>query len=238
MTAMPAKEDNSALLSQCLDFCQILASKSLAFSFNLTTRDGFSFSLDTNGNDSVASKGKKKKKTPSTLKRDARRRDEFLKKKLEVSTGDASLPSENVSVEEAVGKQAVENALDEKAFKCDQCDSIFKSENGLKIHVGKSHKKVNPMLSTPDQLRQQSGGSVSLSASPLLDTRREEPCSNRDFECGSCYFACSDGETLKIHRSSVHKLPRKCSDCDLVFQDFVSLMAHAKIHMGIESDSD
>ena len=89
--------------------------------------------------------GEEEEKTPSSLKRDARRRDEFLKKKLEVSTGDASLPSENVSEEEAVGKQAVENDLGEKAFKCDQCDSIFKSENGLKIHVGKSHKKVNPM---------------------------------------------------------------------------------------------
>ena len=30
---------------------------------------------------------------------------------------------------------------DKKAFKCDQCDSNFNSENGLKIHVGKSHKQ-------------------------------------------------------------------------------------------------
>ena len=54
----------------------------------------------------------------------------------------------------------------------------------------------------------------------------------------SCYFKCSDGEALKIHRSSVRQLPRKGSDCDLVFQDCVSLGAHIKVHMGIESDSD
>ena len=64
----------------------------------------------------------------------------------------------------------------EKAFKCDQCGNNFKSENGLKIHVGKAHRKVN--LATPDHLRQQPKRSVSLSASPLLDTSREEPCLN------------------------------------------------------------
>ena len=60
-----------------------------------------------------------------------------------------------------------------KVFKCDQCDNNFQSENGLKIHIGKAHK--NSTLATPDRLRQQPGSSVSLSASSLLDTSREEP---------------------------------------------------------------
>ena len=137
------------------------------------------------------------------MRRNARRRAEFLKKKLEDSTGHISSHSEHVSVEEAVGKPT-ERVVDKTMFKCDQCDNVFKSENGLKIHIGKSHKKVIPLQSTPDQLRQQLGGSVSLSASPLLDTSREEFCSNIDFECGCCYFKCSDGETLKMHRSGVH----------------------------------
>jgi len=42
-----------------------------------------------------------------------------------------------------------------KAFKCDQCKNSFKSENGLKIHAGKSHKKVTSLSSTPERLRQQ-----------------------------------------------------------------------------------
>ena len=225
MTAVPVREDNVALVSQCLDFCQTLASKSQTFSFTLTLGDSFSFSLDTSGKVALVSKAKKKKKTPSTLRRNARRRAEFLKKKLEDSTGDISSHSEHVSVEEAVGKQA-EKVVDKTMFKCDQCENNFKSENGLKIHVGKAHKKVDQGSATPDQLRKQSEGSVSLSASPLLDISREEFCSNPVFECGACYFKCSDGETLKMHRSSVHKLPKKCSDCDLVFQDFVSLGAH------------
>ena len=155
MTAMPAKEDNAALLSQCLDFCQTLAAKSLTFSFTLSLGSSFSLSLDSSGKEALAFKGKRKKKTPSALKRDARRREKFLKKKLEVSTLDTFLQSEDISEKETVGKQGAEKVLDEKAFKCDQCDNFFKSENGLRIHVGKSHKKVNSTPATPDCLRQQ-----------------------------------------------------------------------------------
>ena len=179
MTAVPVKEDNAELVSQCLDFCQTLATKSLTFSFTLTLGDSFSFSLDTNGKEALASKAKKKKKTPSTLRRDAKRRTEFLKKKPEVSTGDTSSRSEHVSEEEAAGKQ-VERVVHEKVFKCDQCENTFKSENGLKIHVGKSHKKVNPVQATPEQLRQRPEGSMSISTSSLLDASREEPCLNTD----------------------------------------------------------
>ena len=169
MTAMPVTEDKAALVSQCLDFCQTLASKSPTFSFTLTLGNSFSFSLDTSGKEAFTLQGKKKKKTPSTLRRDARRRAKFLKKKLEVSTGDVSSQSENVSVEEAV-----EEVVEKTNFKCEQCKNIFKSENGLKIHIGKAHKKFNSIPSTPGQLRQKLECSVSLSASPLLDATREE----------------------------------------------------------------
>ena len=126
MTAVPVEEDNAALVSQCLDFCQTLATKSLTFSFTLTLGDSFSFSLDTNGKEAWASKAKKKKETPPTLGRDAKRRTEVLRKKLEVSSGDTSSQSEHVSEEEAA-KQVV-MVVDEKVFKCDQCEIHSKLE--------------------------------------------------------------------------------------------------------------
>ena len=168
-------EENAALLSQCLDFCQTLSNKSLTFSFALDLANSFSFRLDTSGEGAIAPEAKKKKKTPSALRRNARRRAEFLKKKLEQASD--ALQSEHVSLEEAVEKV---NVVVEKAFKCDQCEYSFKSENGLKIHAGKSHKKVTSLTSTPDRLRQQLEGSVSLSASPLLDASREEFSLNYD----------------------------------------------------------
>ena len=89
---------------QCLDFCQTLAGKSLTFSFTLSLGNSFSFHLDTSGEGAIAPEAKKKKKkTPSALRRNARRRAEFVKNKIEASTSDA-LQSEHVSVEEAVEK--------------------------------------------------------------------------------------------------------------------------------------
>ena len=106
----------------------MLAGQGLAFNFSLSVGSTFSFSLEARGKgQALVTQGKtKKKKTPSTLRRNARRRTEFLKKKLEDSPG-----NEDVSAKEAV-KKVVECG----SFKCEQCENVFKSENGLKIHAG------------------------------------------------------------------------------------------------------
>ena len=100
MAAMSRHEEGAMLVSQCLDFCQMLAGKSLTFSFSLTIGTSFSFSVDTMGKGALAPQKKKKKPTPSTQRRNARRRAEFLKKKGNASTDEKS-QSEPVSVEEA-----------------------------------------------------------------------------------------------------------------------------------------
>ena len=84
MAATPSKED-ALLVSQCLDFCQMLAGKSIPFSFCLKVGHN-SFSVDTRGKGALSSAKKKKKPTPSTLRRNARRREEFLQKKLASTT--------------------------------------------------------------------------------------------------------------------------------------------------------
>ena len=152
-------EDNSNLASQCMAFCQALASKGQIFSFTLKVGSSFAFSLDTRGNGT--SSLTKKRKSPSTRRRNARRRAEFLAKKRESST-EKSTP------------EKVARPVKAKEFKCDQCEKDFKSENGLKIHVGKTHNRVDSVLATPEGARNQLRSSESLSASPLLNTSREE----------------------------------------------------------------
>ena len=164
MAAPEMGEDNSNLASQCMAFCQALASKGQIFSFTLKVGSSFAFSLDTRENGS--STLSKKRKSPSTRRRNARRRAEFLAKKRG--------PPES---ESSAGKTTPEKvARPEKGrdFKCDQCDKDFKSENGLKIHVGKTHNRVDSDLATPEVARNQLRSSESLSASPLLNTSREE----------------------------------------------------------------
>ena len=151
-------EDNSNLASQCMAFCQALASKGQIFSFTLKVGSSFAFSLDTRGNGT--SSLTKKRKSPSTRRRNARRRAEFLAKKRG--------PPEKSTPEK------VARPVKAKEFKCDQCEKDFKSENGLKIHVGKTHNRVDSDLATPEVARNQLRSSESLSASPLLNTSREE----------------------------------------------------------------
>ena len=161
-------ESDSAMAAKCLDFCQVLVGQGLAFNFSLSINSTFSFSLDARGKGhAMAFQGKtKKRKTPSTLRRNARRRAEFLKKK----QADSPVPEQG---EDVSAKETVKEVAESDAFKCDQCESSFKSENGLKIHSGKAHKKVKNSA-TPERLRQQQDGSMSLCASPLLDASREE----------------------------------------------------------------
>ena len=105
MAAMPAPvighEEDAKLVSQCLDFCQTLAGKSLTFSFSLTIGTNFSISVDTMGKGPLAPKEKKKKPTPSAMRRNARRREEFLNKKLNASTAAKPAQSEPAAAKEA-----------------------------------------------------------------------------------------------------------------------------------------
>ena len=170
MDALTMSEDNSDLASQCMAFCQALASKGQTFSFTLNVGPSFTFSLDTRGNGSTTLS--KKRKSPSTQRRNSRRRAEFLAKK------HGPPPEREPSVEKET------EPLEENIFQCDQCENNFKSENGLKIHIGKTHKKVDSDFATPECPRQQPRSSVSLSASPLLNICREESTINPDVVVG------------------------------------------------------
>ena len=166
---------DSTLAIKCLDFCQTLTSHGMAFNFSLNIGSSFSFSMDTMKNalalDTEGRMKKKKKLSPSTLRRNARRKEEFLRKKqVPGAAASAKQPLPSSTEEEGAGKQV------ENTFKCDQCNNTYKSENGLKIHFGKSHKNVNSTPPPPDRLRQEPGSptTMDIPTSPLLDASREE----------------------------------------------------------------
>ena len=102
-----------------------------------------------------------------------------------------------------------EEAFSEEAFQCDQCDSNFKSENGLKIQVRKTHKKVNSTPATPDPPRQRPRRSVSLSASPLLDASREKEeftvNTSSTYNCCYCDEMFTGEDKLDYHNSFFHQ---------------------------------
>ena len=161
------EEVNSTLASKCMDFCQALASQGHVFNFSLAIGPDFSFSLDTRSK-VLGLSGTKKKASPSTLRRNAKRREEFNQRKQKslsarISTeGDAS-----------------------EAPKCDHCDYEAASEKGLRQHVRMKHKTIGSSgqtrstpLATPESFRKQDESSSSLTSSPLCLKSREENCQN------------------------------------------------------------
>ena len=144
------------LVTQCLDFFQALASMGQTISFSLALGSTFSSNLDTRRKTTSPGERRpqKKKPSPSTLRRNQNRKEKFLKQKGE-TTHDLEVSSPP-----------------EGTFKCEHCDNFFKSENGLKIYIGKSHETLKEVLS-PEKVREDSK-ETSLSLSPVRDTNREE----------------------------------------------------------------
>ena len=117
---------------------------------------------------------------------------------------------ENVTSGSSMTNQQV---IEKGSYQCDQCDAAFKTSNGLKIHVGKSHKES---LSSPEKLREKTSSpsltrhpdcSRSLTSSPLL-SRREENCQNCEgiFSPG---HQCGDN----LNPSDCNCTNANCCDC-------------------------
>ena len=205
-------EDDSSLATQCMAFCRALTGQGKVVQFSLNIGSTFSFTLDTRCKEIVDSTHKKKV-SPSTLKRNAKRRAEFLKRKSQPAQ-----EQENISVEK-------EPASQHANFQCDQCDHSFKTEAGLKIHTGKAHK-----LPPAERVRDTSSA-PSLSMSPVKDNGRIVPCHmcgeemspqhtcdvdeqsrvNSTFMCYLCQDTFNSEEDLENHYNVKH--PNQCRDC-------------------------
>ena len=197
------------LLSKFLEFCQALANQGQVFNISVAIGPSFSFSLDTRGK--VHKDTDAKKKSPSTLRRNAKRREEFLKKK-------QTNPSGRIPLEEDARASASDRP------QCDQCEYKASSEKGLRQHVRMKHKEQ--ACATPENLRRQGDLSRSLTSSPLLNGR-EEKCQNcegllspghqcGDTPAGNCNCsnpnccACHHDDTCECRQ--VSKLTA-CCDC-------------------------
>ena len=131
MTAVTAPNgEDSSLASQCLAFCQALASQGKAFSFSIKIDSTFSFSLDTRESSSSAPLTRKKL-SPSTQRRNARRRAEFLKKKQNppVQSGAPPVPklpkSSSTLAKGAALQPAFEpSKLRSSLISCDKCRQV------------------------------------------------------------------------------------------------------------------
>ena len=173
-----AASGEDSMASKCLAFCQTLVSQGQVFNFSLSIGSDFTFSLDTRSKASGSQR--KKKPSPSTIRRNAKRRAEVMAKKQQMP------PSWISNDGEAVQTSTV--------FPCDQCDYLGASEKGLKQHARMKHKKAEATPASPEALRSKEESSRSLIGSPLPLYNREENCRNCDgpFSPG---HQCGDDKT-------------------------------------------
>ena len=123
-----------ATFDKCLAFCQALVSSNQKFTFTLTIgKDTFKFE----NKELVASSCiGKKKKSPSQIRREARK----LKTTEEVvEVQPIATPQEQEAAEKTAEPcQVKSTTLD---FKCEQCDYKSTSDKGLKQHARMKHRK-------------------------------------------------------------------------------------------------
>ena len=126
-------------IDKCLAFCQALVSSNQKFTFTLSIgKETFNF----DNKELVASScvHKKKKKSPSQIRREEKRREA---RKLKIAEKVAEVSS-SATLQQAAEKTAV-NAVPQQEsttseFKCEQCDYKSTSERGLKQHTRIKHR--------------------------------------------------------------------------------------------------
>ena len=222
---------NPKLVEKCLEFSQALASqgqtirlsiKSGTFSFSLDTREATNKLVD-----------RKKKLSPSQVRRNLRRKEEFMNKK---SDQPKETPDDEILISESEAEKIVEKEIMKvKDHVCNVCQKTFESESGLKIHMGKTHKK---------EILRSSNSEVSpLQNSPVKETPREEKCEccgevmtpdhqceEEDFNCKGCEMEFNCEEDLTEHEMSVH--PNMCHICYQIFQDKETRYIHFREKCG------
>ena len=178
---------DSSLAKQCLALCHTLASQGRTFSLSLTAGSSFIFSMESKGV-AIPAEKVKKKSSPSTLRRNTRRREMFLRRKLESYTkmeASSECPPCPSSPPPPISSP---KRVEGRPFNCDLCAASFVSKHGLKYHMESIHKTAPPG-STPI-LHPHPSGIQNLASSP--------------FPCGQCTHSFSSGTTLKHHIEHNH----------------------------------
>ena len=155
--------DYQEILTRCLDLSQHLETPGTPREYSFSRKVGdFSFSLDTrkHGTSTLWQKGKRVGKSPSTQRRNHRRRMEFLRNKGITPPGKTQIEASNGPPENELDSPRHTGDLQEAStepgpgpehedIQCQQCDYLGNCNSGLQIHLREGCKKKNLPKSEP-----------------------------------------------------------------------------------------
>ena len=192
-------------VDKCLAFCQSLAMSGKKFSFTLSVgNETFSFN-----NKELESSSCAKKKSPSQIRRELKRKSERMMKKPEAES------TEKVVEAQLADKKGSTASSLKTVSKCSQCDSSFKSEEELKTHIGNVHSA--PVFASPEKERSPDH-IPDLVLTPIQGQRNEEDAmpspppfyvcrlklkTKEGPECGKIFNSEAD---LRLHSNEVHRI--------------------------------
>ena len=209
--------ENPSLESQCLAFIQTLINQQIGFNFHLTS-GSFSCSFDNNGKRKITparTPSQVKHKTPSTRKRDARRRQQFLENKKfrasSVEQPDQVEPTQSHS--ESICAPSSDPTDVEKNGLCD----VYRKEKGEVQKVPPLKVLVNNQASPKYRLHQVDGecslsdedGELSLCEDNQRSEHDDDPKMGRSTNCPNCDEPFSSKHLCQDH--DYQKFDEKCN---------------------------
>ena len=120
MSDLSSLQMENSVLAQCLEFSKQMDSHQKTFKLEVKLSSGFSFNFNSLDKEKPKSRTEVKKKSPSTLRRNAARKQKFLDKK--------NMSSANKELSDI--------------FKCDQCEYEVNCKVNLRKHIGKNHSVI------------------------------------------------------------------------------------------------
>ena len=204
------------MAKKCLELCQTLATRGSNFSFSLKVGTTFTFTLDTTREEVKATRPRKKK-SPSSVRRDKRRRDEFKARAAGIQKPDSVTVTAGKTQEDPVSGPS-RNA---EMYDCIQCDKRFEKKRDLNIHVRSEHERIEQL----------DGHNESNNSGTNVDENETE---SQSYQCVECDQLFKEEGDLKKHMKVKHEMGNAtdvcvCDVCGQEQKNKVELM----IHMGL-----
>ena len=206
-------EEDSSLATQCLALCQALASQGKAFKFFIKIGSNFSFSLD-NRDKSPSTKvekatstnleGRKKKPSPSSLKRNATRREIFLSKQKPPISPEGAAVKKAAAEKATVEKEAAEKTAAEKtaALKRAADEKTAAAAAAFSAAAAKKAAAVKEKCVAGTDTFKCERCKVYFESKVSLVLHMENK--HRIFQCKYCTYKCTNQSKLKSHTECDH----------------------------------
>ena len=181
------------LTHKCLELCQTLANHGQNFKFSLILGPSFSFILDSKMK-KPAPEVKKKQSSPSSLRRNAKRKQKFLE-----SRKTSSEPPDE------------QNSTPKKVISCDMCDFEPISKRELENHMRQKHQNIEQLDGHTSFESDDKSAAKNVKGSVKM---------NHKFKCDQCDHVNTSEDELKIHIGRKHKMIQAQIDSDIYLCDY------------------